>query len=84
MGDSTSALADSERRRRDRGTATDYPAVFGRVSPEAKARLDRAANATGESMAKVLEHVLLNLDLDRDGRPMTWRYEQEALFDRTA
>lgn len=58
--------------RRRRGEAAHSVRLFVEVAPEAKAVLDRAAAATGAPKWAVLESILVNLQLDENGRPVWW------------
>lgn len=56
-------------RRRPRGAAKGNPTVYGSVAPAAKEILVLTATTLRVSQARVIEDVLLALDLDEDGVP---------------
>lgn len=58
------------RGRRRRGTVTTFPTIYGRVSPEAKQVLERAARALGIAEARVMDAILLGLEVDENGAPV--------------
>lgn len=63
------------RARRRRGEAVHSVPVFAEVAPAAKAVLDRAAAATGAPKWAVLESILINAQVDDEGRPVWWPVE---------
>ena len=60
------------RQRRTRGTGKSTVALNVHIDPEAKAKIDRAADTFGQSQGQVLDFILNNTRVDGHGRPAFW------------
>ncbi len=58
--------------RRSRGTAAGSVPLFAHVAPEAKAVVDRVAEATGAPKWAVIEAILSHVEIGDDGVPVWW------------
>jgi hypothetical protein len=71
---------------RRRGTGLSNVSLFGRVAPEVKAKVDRAADAMGISQSRALEEFIRRVDVDEHGRPNGWAGDdqEELPLNRSA
>jgi len=59
----------TEGKRRKRGSAKDYPAIYAQISHDAKSNLTTICRALDIPQAQALDAILLALPLDSDGVP---------------
>ncbi|MBF4592086.1 hypothetical protein [Curtobacterium sp. VKM Ac-1395] len=72
----------TDRTRRRPGAAKGNPVVYGHVVPQAKGVVKTTADALGISEAQAIEAILLSLELDADGVPVTidrTKFDREEL-----
>lgn len=57
---------------RKRGEAVGYEALFAKVDPANKAKVERVAEAIGISQAAAVDLMLSSIEVDANGRPSFW------------